>query len=300
MPLPCIAGPGSRLYVQEDDAGGGDIEWAPNLPSGLTTIVSRYWDPTDASIPGGVLPPASLTGTDSTGMQWYNGGSGPAPIIASPASLSSTIGVTIPALPDGHATVMAIKYPSGFSAGELPFGCFVNTVPLVKRLYLSCWVLMPSTFDSNGNNIKWVFYAQGDSRNHVLMLSSGDVGGYVGPWMALQGGGNGSTNVGGNNNTKSGAVTRLLTPSIAADDTWHCMEWLVEMESSLGSSGDGVFKSWIDGVLTNDFRNINFCTSGDDNGFNGCSLEPYYGGGGGAAPSIQYICVGRFFCAGGN
>lgn len=283
-------------------ASSGSPTFAPNLPAGMTVLVDRQWSKTDASIPGGVLPPNTLTGTDSTGMQWYQGGN-VKPLIDTPANLSTAIGVTVPPLPDGYATAMAIKYTSGFPAGDLPFGCFRNAGANHRRLYHAAWFLMPANFDPNSNNLKWLFFAQGGSRNHVLMLSSGGLGGRIGPWLALQGGGNGSVNVGGAANTQPGAVYRLSSVSNAngcwdfRTNQWCCIEWLVTMESATGAS-DGQFQSWFNGTLTNDFRNLHYSTSGDPTVFDGVSIEPYYGGGGGAAPAVEYYCVGRFFVAG--
>lgn len=287
------------------EEGGGGVEWAQNRPPGLSMVVDRQWNPTDSTISGGVLPPASLTGTDSSGMQWFAGG-GIAPIINTPASIGSAIGQSVPALPDGNATCMAIRYPSGFPAGDTPFGIFVNAVPLCSRMYHCAWVLMPDGFDSSGNNIKWLFFAQNgsDGRNHVWMLSSGDEGNYIGPWLANQGGG-GSDNIGGASNTKSGAIVRAAPPSTDADGYWDyrqgkwlCIEWLCELESDPGVSSDGVFRAWFDGTLVNHFSNIRFNAPGDPAGFDTASFTPYYGGGGGSAPSDQYLLVGRFLVAG--
>lgn len=285
--------------------GGGSF--AANRPGGLTNIVDRQWNPTDGAISGGVLPPASLTGTDSTGMQWFQGSS-ISPIIATAASLTTTIGQTIAALPDANATCMAIKYPSGFSAGDTPFGIYANSVPAnLKKMYMSCWIFQPVGFNSNGNNIKWVFFAQNgsNSRNHVWMLNSGANGSYIGPWLATQGGG-GSFNVGGAANTKTGALTRLAGPPSDADGywdyregAWHCIEWFAQRETTNGVTADGIFQCWFDGTLINSFNNLNYnAVSGDPVGFDTVSFTPYYGGGGSAAPSDQYLLLGRFLVAG--
>lgn len=282
------------------NGGGGGLTFSPNRPIGLTNIVDRQWNPTDPSIPGGVLPPASLSGTDSTGMQWF-ASNNVAPLIDTPANITSAIGSPIPALPDANATCMAIKYPSGFAAGSTPFGIFCNTVPLVTHMYISCWVCMPSNFNSNSNNIKWVFYAQNgpNGRNHVVMLSSGAMGSEVGPWMANQGGGGGSINIGGNNNTMAGALVNLANANLPAlKGTWANFEWEMILETVPGVSADGICKFWVNNILRGSWNNIKFNGIGDPNGFDTVSFTPYYGGGGAAAPSDQYLCIGRFLAAG--
>jgi hypothetical protein len=130
------------------------------------------------------------------------------------------------------------------------------------------------------------------------MLSSGSAGSYQGPWLATQGGG-GTFSVGGGGSNKSGAIVNLSTPSIAADSQWHCLEWLVVRETTPGVSADGVFKAWIDGTLVCHWANLNFnAASGDPTGFDTVYFGPFYGGGGSAAPADEYLCVGRFLCAG--
>lgn len=247
------------------------------------------------------MPPATLTGTDSSGMTWTPN-NGVVPLISTPASLTSTIGNTIPALPDSNPTALAVKYPSAFPSGYAPFGLFTSGVPSNKQIYFCAYVCLPTSFNSNSNNIKWIFFAQNGSngRNHVFMLESGAPGSYRGPWMALQGGG-GSFNVGGTNNTKPGATVNLASPTLLADGQWHVVEWYAQMETVNGVSGNGIYKAWIDGTLIGYWNNINFsAASGDPSVFDTCYFAPYYGGGGGAAPSDQYICMGRFMCAVGN
>lgn len=280
-------------------AGGGD-GFAPNMPGGLTTIVDRQWNPTDGTISGGVLPPASLSGTDSTGMAWNSSSNPVLPLIDTPANLTTTIGQTIPSLPDSHATCMAVKYTNGFPSGENPFGISVVSPPLVRHLYLACWVCIPAGFNSNSNNIKWVFFAQNGSngRNHVAMLSSGATGNYVGPWIANQGGG-GSFNIGGNNNTKTGATVNLSTVNLPAlQGTWTCFEWEMTLETNPAVSSDGICKFWVDNTLRGHWTNIRYNGTGDPAGFDTVYFAPFYGGGGSAAPSVQYLCMGRFFAAG--
>jgi hypothetical protein len=304
MPLLQVSRPGILRPTYSAAGGGGDgPTWAPNLPGGLSIIVDRQWNPTDGTISGGVLPPASLTGTDSTGMQWFQA-SNVAPLINTPASLTSTIGQTIPTLPtsggSGNATCMAIKYPSGFSAGSTPFGIFVNSVDICTHMYIATWVCIPTGFNSNSNNIKWVFFAQNGSngRNHVVMLSSGASGSYVGPWIANQGGG-GSFNIGGNNNTKTGSTVNLSNANLPAlQGTWACFEWEMILEADPSVSSDGICKFWVNNELRGHWTNIKYNGTGDPAGFDVVVFQPFYGGGGSAAPSDQYICLGRFYAAG--
>ncbi|HEY6925153.1 MAG TPA: hypothetical protein VI653_16880 [Steroidobacteraceae bacterium] len=290
--------------------GTGPV-FAPNRPAGLTTIIDRQWNPTDPTIPGGVLPPASLSGSDSTHMTWYGGSPPTAPFIDTPANLTSRIGKTIPVLPDAAATCMAIYYPSGFNAAETPFGLFYSgsfTLPC-RKMYVSCWVLMPSNFSSNNNNIKWLnFQNTSPTSNHIMMLNSqSNTTDGRASWMVLQGGG-GSGSYGGQGSNAAGAITSLpIPPPVGTGpgwwpsnlDGWHCLEWYVQTESNPGVSSDGIFAGYFDGTLVNYWNNIRYnAASGDSNGFNQIQLEPYYGGGGSAAPANEYLCLGRFLVAG--
>lgn len=283
--------------------------FAPNAPSGYTTLVDRQWNPTDPSIPGGVLPPSSLSGTDSFNMEWFAGFPSQAPIIATPASLSSTIGVTIPALPDGNPTAMAYVYPSAFPAGDVPFGVFyVGSGLPAAKMYASFWALMPSNFLSNGNNIKFFQFQQMGTpanSNHICMFNSQDntSDGRM-AWMVTQGGG-GSNQYGGEGTNASGALASLAIPPPqgtgrgwwpSSYNKWVCLEYFMQTESNPGVSSDGIFMGWVNGTLINSWNNIRYnAVSGDSNAFNQFSVELYYGGGGSAAPSTQYLCLGRTF-----
>lgn len=291
----------------------GGITFAQNRPAGLTTVIDRQWDPTDPSIPGGVLPPSPISGTDSFNMAWFNGTGSPAspPIIDTPANLSTTIGKTVPAMPDGHSTCMAIFYASGFTRAEVPFILeYVGGFSLpCQKMYHCCWVNMPSNFRSTGNNIKWLDFQHQDPgiSNHILMLSSQDnTSDGRAAWMVTQGGG-GTNSYGGQGANASGAITSLAVPPPQGTgvgwwasnyDSWHLCEWFVQRETTPGVSSDGIFKAWFDGVLINSWANIKYnAASGDANGFNVIQLNPYYGGGGVEAPANEYICLGHFLVA---
>lgn len=308
------AAPGSiALATGVLTTSSGSPTFAANRPSGLTTITDRQWNPTDSGISGGVLPPSSLSGTDSFGWTWFQGANH-APLIATPSSLTSTIGVTIPSPPSGNATVMAVKYPSGFSAGDVPFGIFVDTVPTTPTMYVCCEIFVPSSFNANGNNIKWFIIEGGSSNNdvnHVAELYSG--GDSRMAWFFGQGGGLSSINYGGGDSapgsptTPSGALVGPLsqTPSNAHGyafgaqlGNWHICEWLFISETTAGTSSNGVFAAWVDGTQISKWANINFNEAGFATpGFNTISFEPYYGGGGGAAPGIEYLLMARTLVA---
>lgn len=293
--------------------------FAPNRPAGLTTLVDRQFNTTDSV--AGAMPPASGT-LDSFNQRWAKDSGSPAytpPLIDTPANLTTAIGATIPALPDGNLTCMAIKYPTGQPIGTTPFILIWNgTAPNWQQSYLACWVCMPSNFNSNGNNIKWFGVSQGAaSTNHLMLLSSNGVGtvsqagasDYRGPWMGLQGGA-GNADLGGEGQPASPApITSLSHPNPPPQGTgpgwwtsnyggWHLCEWYLKQESPPGS-GNGIFQSWFDGTLINYWNNINFNqATGGVNAFNIANFIPYYGGGGSAAPANEYICVGRFMIAG--
>lgn len=291
--------------------------FAPNLPSGMTVIVDRQWNPTDGSISGGVLPPPSLTGTDSFSMTWHTGdGASQVPIIATPASLTSTIGQTIPAPPDSHSTIMAVHYPTGEAGGTAPFILSMAGSFTYKRIYMCVYVFEPTGFNTTGNNIKWLgveSHAGTGSANHIFMLSSGDSTDYRADWMVLQGG-HGNQELGGES-SPTGFLTALTYPPqgtgigwwLSMQGRWLILEWFAQQETTPGVSADGIFESWITvpggaSTVINHWDNLTFNgTSGDPNAFNAASFVPYYGGGGSTAPSPgQYIVLGRYYVAGSN
>lgn len=242
-------------------------------------------------------------------MAWNNGW-GPNPLIDTPANLTTAIGATIPSLPSGNPTAMAVKWQTAMSPGNTPFFCTKNSIAspgTFLKMYFCFEICLPTTFNNTGNNIKWVFFAGATGvdagRSHVFMLTSGNAGGpYRGPWLALQGGGAiaGSQNVGGTNNTTTGLVVNLSTPTVTNDGLMHIVEGLAVMESTPGTTTDGVFKGWVDGTLVLHANNLKYNATGDSTGFNEYHVEPYYGGGG-SAPATNYFGVmGHTFCAGGN
>ena len=87
-------------------------------------------------------------------------------------------------------------------------------------------------------------------------------------------------------------------------DQWVMYEWLAIQETVPGTSGDGQFFGWAtpaggSTVLVNHWNNLNFnASSGDPNAFNIVKFIPYYGGGGGNAPSNQYLYVSRMRVSG--
>lgn len=279
--------------------------FAPNQPAGLTTLIDRQWNPTDPTIPGGVLPPSPLTGGDSFSMSWQTGdGGNTPPLINTVASLTTATGVALVAPPDGHATVMAIKYPTGQAGGTSPFAITYNKSLSTKQIYHCCRIFIPTGFNDNGNNIKWNGIESGGSANHIFMLVAGESDNRL-CWLTLQGG-FGNRELGGPGNDPNfvqclpppppqGTTTGWLSH---AEGKWSLFEYWAKQETTPGVSADGQFKAWVDGVLITFYNNINFnATSGNPNAFNITNIIPYYGGGGGAAPSNQYIFVGRWYVA---
>lgn len=305
---------GVSLYISYNNSprvitSSGGATFAPNRPGGLTLAFDRNYDKTDSSIPGGVLPPSPLSGTDSFHCQWSVGSPNQAPIIDTIANLTSLTGRTVPVLPDGHPTAMAVFYPSGFTAAACPFQMqYVGTAlaSSVRSMYGCMYVCVPGNFRSNGNNIKfWNIQNTGAGSNHIFMLNSFDNtsdGRTV--WLATQGTG-GTQTWGGDSSSPSGiGMQTFLTPPPPQGsgpgwipsfyDQWTMMEYLAITETNPGVSFDGQFWGWVNGVLVNRTSNIRYnAPSGDSNGFNDITLIPYYGGGGSNAPGNEYWFLGR-------
>ena len=283
--------------------------WAPNLAStGLTTIRDKHFDPGDSPlVTGWPTTSGTPTGTDADGMSWYAGdapaGAGfsgtVAPIIDTVANIAAITGHSIPALPDDYPTIMAIKYPANWPRGYRPFGGNVGSSSTATKTYFCTYFMMPPSFDSRGNVIKWIVVSQTGGKNHILEMSSGGIGTYRGPWFAAQGAQN--YVCGGTASNKAGAIVNLATPTVTNDGQWHCVEMYLQRETTPGVSADGIFKAWIDDTLVCHWNNLNFNAVGDTSGIGSAEFQPYLGGGGSepAAITDQYIYVGRVLSAKG-
>lgn len=299
---------------------GSGVSFAPNRPAGLSTLFDRVFNKTDSHITGGVLP--TLNGSvDSYGLEWFgqSGNQSQLPFIDTPANISSTIGSTVTAPPDGNSTILAVYYPINYPIGNTPFQLQWNGSLSLHKMYACCYVWMPANFSSSGNNIKWMGVQQDSTgNNHIMMLSSNGSGvvstagsgkDYRSNWFVVQGG-SGDNNLGGEGQAATPAPIKALTtvgfnPTGSGNGWWNSMygtwvlcEWFVQQESPAGAA-NGIFQGWCNGVLINSWNNITFNqVSGGAGVFNIWNFIPYYGGGGSKAPAAEYLCVSRMQVAG--
>ncbi len=305
---------GSRRTYAQDFVSPA---WGQNRPSGLTTITDRQWDPTDPTL--GTLP-GTGGAVDSYGWAWNGPDTGPkAPLINTPANLSSVIGDPIPSPPDDAQTVLGVAYPQNFPSGNAPVVLTYAAMPLVQQLYICAYVLMPFSYTANSNHNKCWGIQQGgsnNSANHILMLKSGSSDERF-AWLLLQGGGE----VSGQYNYYGGVQSDAGPPSVPPGanvgplpttpsdvrgynyerqvNRWHMIEWYCKQETVAGVSNDAISKSYVDGKQINGWSGFNFNTSGYATpGFNISNFIPYYGGGGGNAPRNVYWLLGRILWAG--
>lgn len=292
-------------------------QFAPNRPFGLSTLFDRQWAATD--LPGGTMPH-----TDGYGMTWQTTGGPLGPFLGTPAQVLTQTGLTVPLPPDGGGaagSMLVYQYQSGQTAGSCPFEVFWPGTFSYQTMYVSCYVFVPSTFNANTNNIKWMDVEQHQgtgSANHITMLISNGAGqvnagglqDYRAAWVTLQGGVN--NNYGGSNS--DAAMYKQLNPgggfvssqgsgpgwwtTSGNNGVWVQLEWLLTQESTAGVSSDGTIRTYWNGTLINQDTNVRWNAAGDPNCFNVALLNAYYGGGGSAAPSNQYLMVGRFMVAG--
>jgi len=273
--------------------------FAPNRPAGLTNVLDRQWSSADNTI----MAAFDEVTQDSAGMVWADeAGYAEPTVAASPTSY----GIVAP--PDSATEVLRVRYPANYTQGRTPFKMYKqgglgegNT-----KYYHACYVYWPASFDMAGNNLKWLWFAQGStpSSNHLFMMSANNKGSYVGPWSALQNSAN--ANLGGGNRTANmGPIVTQNSPQGANPDNgywdaqagkWTLVEWYVEEETVPGVSNDGIFKAWSDDVLICHYDEVQFNMGG---GFRTLNLAPYYGGGGLAngPASNQDLFIGRFLVA---
>lgn len=79
-----------------------------------------------------------------------------------------------------------------------------------------------------------------------------------------------------------------LTPNVNATAVtlgqWHKIEWYIKYSTN-GTSGDGIVKWWLDGVLQGYYTNLQMP---DDGGFNTYDISPSWGGVGGTKSETDY------------
>ena len=277
-----------------------DPQFATNRPSGLTNVMDRQW----ASVDNTIMAAFDEVTIDSEGMTWADG----APAWASPAvaATPASYGIALP--PDSSSEVLRVRYLPLYERGVTPFQGYVKggLASPNSEYYHAAYIYWPSAFDMASNNLKWLWNGQGGSpsTNHLFMAAAGPKGGYVGPWMALQGAA--SANLGGDNRST------IMGPVVVQDyvqgsnpdngywdsqaDRWTMVEWYSKEETTPGVSTDGVFKAWSDGVLVCHYDEVQYSMSG---GFRSLTFAPYYGGGGETqGPNAnQDLFVGRFLVA---
>lgn len=244
----------------------------PNLPVGYTVFNDQPWDVT----------PNHNTSTSSVG--WFDDASD------NPPRITKITDATAPASP---SNVAQGKFPIGMSGGVAPFRVyypFANPSERYPKLYVGYYLWLSSNFaavtsdtgfkhtwiagdaiqgsqvytELNGDNLAFYFKQQGTVPDRTI-----------------------DANVGLASNAY---MTQFR-------NTWGSVEYLLGMNTADGTA-NGTLKVWINNILTHDYSDINWITSGASRTWK--SFEWYPIGPAAAMPADEYQNMDHIKIAGSN
>ena len=278
----------------------------PPLPDAAPTAMAIHYpyitftgsiSGTTLTVPSGTpnVNNLAITGTGVTSGTYVTGGSG----------TSWTV--------NNSQTVGPVAMVAAMRSGYAPMNISGPSATTGRTFYLCCFVLFPSNWTNEGNNIKFWQLTQANSQNDILMLEPDGSSTQL-AWLVLQpggaGGGGSDCYLGGNpplgnftavSSLVNGSYDQVGYATGSQLGVWLMLEWLCIEETTPGVSGDGIFKSWVTNmstgvsVLANYWNNLNYYNSGATGGEfgNNFQLIPYWGGGGSNATANHYFCMGR-------
>lgn len=277
----CSPASGSTTLNTSGAFGGATSGPGANAPGGLTTLIDTgrmTANPANGGVNGG-----------ASGTSWSSGGPTPTTFTCFSPTTMSGVGewagnlVKVPQV-NGDSGVRVL-YPPSLHGGNSParFGAssFNTSGP---TFYLRFRKRYSSGWTNNGNvgtKIFLIHTQQTPPNNHGIGGGDGNekINQYLNIFLQSPfntyfdnqqpNQGNGAPNVKSN----------------LSDGSWHDVEALWTEETTPGTSGDGIIKSWVDGTLVMSFSNVNFLSPGQAKGFTFLLVDPTYGGGTNNPPS---------------
>jgi uncharacterized protein YjdB len=213
----------------------------PNEPAGFTVIADYGFDD--------VLPVGQSVPVGSSGWSINNG---------------SATRVSDASAPVSPMNVGQWKYPAGMVEGGAPATMYYET-GAGREMYVGLWWKASNPFNASPSGVNKIAFTWSQSN----LLSYINMEGQGVPYhITIHDAplGNGQT------------LSPNITASPVALGVWHRIE-LYQKYSTTATSGDGIVRWWVDGVLNGDYTNLNFA---QDAGFGEFQLSPTYGGNTGA------------------
>jgi len=172
---------------------------------------------------------------------------------------NGTIGLDANA-PASAPNVFQIKYPAGFAGGSAPATMYYDH-PASKEVYTGFWWKPSSPWQNHSSNVnKILFWYTSSSANSIDIQMYGPAPYHLHVVTEFP---SGSIRFQPNVNATAVALGQ-----------WHKIEWYIKYATT-ATSGDGVVKWWLDGVLQGSYANIQ---TPDDAGFYEWKLSPTWGG----------------------
>lgn len=176
-----------------------------------------------------------------------------------------------PSAPASAPSVLQMMYPAGFQGGVAPATEYYSHAS-AKEVFAGFWWKPSNPWQnhpgSNVNKIAFWFTPTAGSSLDIQMYGPAPYYLHV--------------------VTEFPVGSFRLTPNVTATPValgqWHKIEWYVKY-STTGTSGDGIVKWWLDGVLQGYYTNLQMP---DDAGFNTFDMSPTWGGVDGVKTETDY------------
>lgn len=174
------------------------------------------------------------------------------------------------ASPSGDNKVARFRYPSGsaagFGTGIIENACAAGTL----TLYVEYYLYVPTVYTVHPSNHKVTYHSK------ITAFKNGHVFGI------MPGSGVTDYDAGAlrwNMQTQTSDSNRFINAGASAPvrGNWYKIAELSVMNTVAGT-GDGIYKVWIDDVLSFDYSNVLFAAGGETLEFRIAALDPYYGG----------------------
>lgn len=172
--------------------------------------------------------------------------------------------------PASPPNVLQIEYPQGFAGGSAPATMYYDH-PASKEVFTGLWWKPSNPWENQSSNVnKILFWFTGNSSNSIDIQMYGPAPYHLHVVTEFPSG-----SIRFQPNVNSTAVTL---------GQWHKIEWYIKYATT-ATSGDGIVKWWLDGVLQGSYSNIQ---TPDDAGFTEWKLSPTWGGIGGNKTETDY------------
>jgi uncharacterized protein YjdB len=175
------------------------------------------------------------------------------------------------AAPTSAPAVLQVMYPAGFQGGSAP-GTEIFPHAAAKEVFAGFWWKASNPWQNHpGSNVnKLAFWYTVSSGQNIDIQMYGPAPYHLHVVTEFPSG--------------SFRLTPNVTSTAVTLGTWHRIEWYVKYATS-ATSGDGLVKWWLDGVLQGSYANVQ---TPDDAGFSEFKISPTWGGIGDTKAETDY------------